>query len=195
MTQHKFQKVSPIDRAEVGGFMEGVDDGYNPADFVIPASDHLGHSERIFCRVQPQIDRAIGVAVQSHKFPFRTNGDLIRWCVVRGLKVLDRLDPMPGFLGAADAIAEILKQEVYQQEFTSMFAKMEGVVAAHVAAGAHGEARKLLTVILTKVRAIDEPYWAKKCEKDVLQRFGHLLEGLAGAGKAKGKINRQDEED
>lgn len=185
MTQARgYRRVEPIDRQEVGGYAEDVDGGYNPADFIIPASDHQGHSERVFCRIQPQHERAMSVVMKSGHFPFRTTGDLMRWSIVRGLKVLDKLDPMPGFLGAADAITEILRQEVYLQELTAMFQKMESVMATHVANGAHGEARRLLTVVLQKVRAIDEPYWKGKCEADVLSRFGHLLEGK---GSAKGK--------
>lgn len=181
--QGRNRQVVGIDDA-VGGYNSEVDGDYNPADFVIAASDHQGHSERIFCRVQPQHERAISVITKSGKFPFKTNGDLIRWAVVRGIKVLDRLDPMPGFLGAADAITEILRQEAYLQEFTTMFTTMERVMAVHVAAGAKGEARKLLQMILGKVRAIDEPHWKEKCEKEVMQRFGHLLEG-GGRGKLK----------
>lgn len=171
----------------VGGYTEEIDGGYNPADFVIPASDHQGHSERVWCRIQPQHDRAMSVVMKSGRFPFRTTGDCMRWCIVRGLSVLNALEPMPGFIGAADAITEILRQEAYLQELTSMFAKMESVINAHVAAGAHGEARKLLTTILTRVRAIEEPYWKKKCEDDVIKRFGHLLE-VKGTGRGKGSL-------
>lgn len=187
----KYRKVSSIDApAETGGYTPDIDSDYNPADFVIPASDHQGHSERVYCRLQPAHDRAMAVVLKEAKFPFRTEGDLMRWCIVRGLKVLDRLEPMPGFLGAADAITEILREEVYLQELTAMFAKMESVIASHVASGAHGEARKLLTKVLTRIRAIDEPYWKRKCEEDVMRRFGHLMEG-----KGKTKLLNEEEGD
>lgn len=173
--------------------MDEVDGDYNPADFVIPASDHQGHSERMYCRVQPQIERAVGLMVKAHKFPFRTEGDLMRWAIVRGLKVLNHMEPMPGFLGAVDAITEILRQEIYLQELTSMFGKMEQVINAHIAAGANGEARKMLTQILSRIRQIEEPYWKKKCEGDIMKRFGHLLE-VGGPGKGRGKLRPGGEE-
>lgn len=195
MSQRKFTQVQPIDRSDVGGYIDQIDGDYNPADFVIPASDHQGHSERAYCRLQPQHHRAMGVIVGQRKFPFRTDGDLMRWAIVRGLKVLNMLEPMPGFMGAADAITEILKQEMYLQELTAMFAKMESVMAVHIANGAHGEARKLLTTILTQVRAIDEPYWKRKCEDDVMKRFGHLLEGSTGRGKGKAQLNAKEDGD
>lgn len=180
MAGRQYRKVESIEGEEVGGYTTEVDGGYNPADFIIPGSDHQGHHERVFCRVQPQHERAIGLIFKSKKFPFRTEGDLIRWCVVRGIKVLDRLDPHPGLLGAVDAISEILRNEQYLQEMSAMFAKMETVMAAHISAGATGEARRLLTVILGQIRAIEEPFWKKQCEENVMKRFGHLLEGRAG---------------
>jgi hypothetical protein len=165
------------DLRDHGGWDPELDGDYNPADFIIPASDHQGHSERIFCRVQPQHERAMSVIMKSRRFPFRTTGDLIRWAVVRGVKVLNRMEPMPGFLGMADAINETLRQEMYIQEFMQMFGTMTGVIQTHIAAGAEGEARKLIATVLGHVRKIDEVYWRKKCEEEIGSRFGHLLEG------------------
>lgn len=190
MARHGSSKVSPIDG--VGGYMPEIDDGYNPADFVIPASDHQGHSERVWCRIQPQHDRAISVIMKSGNFPFRTEGDFMRWAIVRAIAVCNQLEPMPGFIGAADAITEILRQEAYLQELTSMFAKMETVINHHIATGANGEARKLLQTILGRIRAIEEPYWKRKCEDDLVKRFGHLLEG-SRSGKGRGQLNVKSE--
>lgn len=171
------QVVGPEDGVP-GGYDPEVDSGYNPADFVLPATDHQGHTERVYCRVQPQHARALSVIYRSRKFPFRTEGDLFRWALVRALKVLDRLDPTPGFMGVADAITEIMRQQLYMQEFTDMFATMETIISKHVAAGSNGEARKMLAVVLQKIRTIEgEDHWRAKCEGEVLRRFGHLLEG------------------
>lgn len=181
------------DPPAAGGWTEAVDSRYSASDFIIPGQDHQGHHERIYCRVQPQVARAMSKIVSSRKFPFRTHGDLQRWCVVRGIKVLMRLEPMPGFMGVADAINEVLKQEIYMQEFTSMFQTMQGVIQNHISAGAMGEARKLLSVVLGHVRKIDEPYWKKKAEDEIKARFAHLLEG-GGKGVSL-KVSGMVEED
>jgi hypothetical protein len=117
----------------------------------------------------------------------------MRWCVVRGLKVLDRLEPMAGFIGTADMINEVLRQQLYMQEFQSMFNTMTQVVQQHIAAGAEGEARKLLTVILGHIRKMeDEPYWKKRAEDEVRARFGHLLEGKGKVTSL--RIEKEEEE-
>ncbi len=177
-----------------GGYGQDYDSGYSPFDFIIPGSDHQGHSERVYCRVQPQHARALSKVLNSKRFPFRTTGDIMRWSIVRGLKVLDRLEPMPGFLGMADAINDILKQQLYMQEFQSMFGMMSQVIQQHIASGAEGEARKLLTQVLGHVRKMeDEPYWQKKAEAEVKARFGHLLEGTNGKVSLRMGADNEDE--
>lgn len=179
-TKAKLGRVVDPDDGAPGSYDEH-DSRYNPADFVLSGQDHQGHNERIFCRVQPQVARQMNMVFRGKKFPFRTEGDIFRWCVVRGLKVLDRLEPQPGFLGMADAINEILRQETYMQEFLDMFGAMEKVINVHMASGATKEARKLLSTVLRMVRTSgeddDTTYWKKKCEDDVMRRFGHLMEG------------------
>jgi hypothetical protein len=178
VSSNRFRTQEPDDDpAMAGGWQGGIDGAYTPSDFIIPGSDHQGHSERIYCRVHPQHARALSKILNSHKFPFRTQGDIQRWCVVRGLKVLEKLEPVCGFMGAADAITEVLKQEMYMQEFTMMFQSMSGVIQNHLSSGAEGEARKLLSVVLGHIRKIDEPFWKKKAEEEVRSRFAHLLEG------------------
>lgn len=178
MSANSKRRMVPEDDPEgVGGWSNEVDSGYNPADFIIPGSDHQGHSERVYCRVQPQHARLMSKILNAKKFPFRTMGDLQRWCIVRGLKVLDRIEPMPGFMGMADAINEVLRQETYLQEFNQMFNTMSGVIQSHIAAGATGEARRLLSIVLQHISKIDEHYWRKKAEEEVKTRFSHLLEG------------------
>lgn len=181
------------DSPMAGGWHPEVDNGYAPSDFIIPGTDHQGHSERLYFRVQPQHARAGSKILAQKKFPFRTMGDLMRWSYVRGLKVLEKLDPMPGFMGAADAINEVLRQEMYMQEFKSMFNTMQSVVQSHLQNGAKGEARRLLSVCLFHIRKIDEPFWRKKCEDDLKQRFAHLLEG--GDGKVSLRVKGDGEEE
>lgn len=177
-------QVVDADEGVPGAWDNEMDSGYNPADFIIPGSDHQGHSERVFCRVQPQHARALNVIYRAKKFPFRTEGDMFRWALVRGLKVLDRLDPTPGFLGVADAIGEVMRQEMYQQEFTSMFGMMEKIISQHIATGAEKEARKMLGTVIRHIRTIDgDDHWKDKCEGEVLRRFGHLIEGTKGKAK------------
>lgn len=150
---------------------------YNPADFVIAAQDHQGHSERLWCRVQPMHDRQVDIVVRSKKFPFRTKGDIIRWCIVRGLKVLEVMEPdVRGFMQQADAINEILRDEMYMQEFMGLFEQLHKTVMTHISMNAQGEAIRLVAQVKAKIDLIEgEPHWKRKCQDILAERFGHLL--------------------
>jgi hypothetical protein len=151
---------------------------YDPADFVIPAQDHQGHSERLYCRVQPLHDRQVDKVVSSKQFPFRTKGDVMRWCVVRGLKLLETLEPVAvrGFMQQADAIDEMLKDEIYMQEYMQMFEKLQKVVSQHMSMGAQGEATRLIAQTKFRLEQIEgEPHWRQKCLAELDRRFGHML--------------------
>lgn len=152
---------------------------YDPVDFVIPAQDHQGHSERLYCRVQPLHDRQVDKVVASKQFPFRTKGDVMRWCVVRGLKLLETLEPIAvkGFMQQADAIQEMLRDEIYMQEFMQMFESLQKVVGQHVAMGAQGEATRLVAQTKFKLEQIEgEPHWRKRALEELNRRFGHMLQ-------------------
>lgn len=150
---------------------------YDPSEFCIPAQDHQGHSERVWCRVQPLHDRQIDIVLRSKNWPFRTKGDVVRWALVRGLKILEVMEPnVKGFMQQADAINEMLRDEIYMQEFMGIFDTLQKVVGQHVAMGAQGEATRLVAQVKFKLDQIEgEPHWKKKAQQQLAERFGHLL--------------------
>ena len=166
---------------------------YDSADFVIPARDHQGHSERGWFQMQPMVDRALDVVLRSKKFPFRTKGDVIRWCVVRGLKVLERLEPEPGFIGKAEIIIEACRVEEYNQTFGTMFEYVQRVVNQSVANKMTGEARRLLATAKAEVMKIPEDEWRNRCLEELKERFGHLMTGEGEAKDGKGKVKLSTE--
>lgn len=163
-----------------------LDDGvvkYDPAGFIIPGQDAQGHSERVYCRVQPSVMRQLELVLGSKKFPFRTVGDIYRWSIWRALKTLDKMEPTKNtFMSRAEAVTLILRQEQYMQEYMQMYAMMEKTVAAHISMGAVGEARRTIALVKAEFMKVEEPYWRKKLLEELGQRFGHLMQGKQAAG-------------
>lgn len=151
---------------------------YNPASFIVPGSDHQGHSERVWCRVQPLVERQVDVILRSKKFPFRTKGDVIRWCVVNGLRQLEAMEPSnKGFMAQIAVIDEIMATEMRYHDFFASFRTMEEVIGKHMSSGALGEARRMLAIIKAEVLAMnDSPYWQKKCLDEIRAKFGNILD-------------------
>jgi hypothetical protein len=188
------QPVSQSTDREVDGWyrstvLDGSEPGataatakYDPGKYLIPGQDSQGHHERIYCRVQPGIVRQIEVLLRTKKFPFRTNGDVMRWCVWAGLKVLDRMEPTPNtFLSRCEAVQEILRNELYQLEYMTALGNLEKAVAMYVSMGAAGEARRCVAKVQAQFKIIEEEYWRNKMLKELTGRFGHLM---ASGGKA-----------
>jgi hypothetical protein len=123
------------------------------------------------------VDRQVEVVLRTKRFPFRTKDDIMRWCVVRGLKILESMEPdCRGFMQQADAINDMLRDEMYMQEFMGMFDTLGKVIAQHASMGAQGEATRLVAQVKHRLEMIEgEPYWKKKCLDTLRERFGHYL--------------------
>ncbi len=146
--------------------------------YLIPGQDAKGHSERVWCRVMPGHHRALGMIYGSRQFPFRSMGDIMRWCIDQGIRELSRRGGSgPSIMRQVDVLMEILRDEVYQQDFTEMFQTLHGVVNRHTAAQALGEARRVVAVAKQHLEAMPEGYWRDKYLGELETQFGHLLTG------------------
>lgn len=155
---------------------------YRPEDFIVPGQDNNGNSMRVWCRVQPLLDRAIDKLFASRRFPFMSKGDLIRWCVKIGVDTLENLEPVTGsVLIQAEAMAAMLREEQHQHAFMTVFDTMATTVNMHVQAQALGEARRVVHMMKMQVCRMEEGYWRERYMKEIESRFGYLLSG-PGAG-------------
>lgn len=154
---------------------------YDPADFIIPAHDTKGHSERLWFRCQPGHDRMADVIVGSKRFPFRTKGDLIRWCLHVGLAKLEALEGGPSVNHQVDAIMVVVRDSMFQQEFQAMFESLQAAVNQHMVAGADGAARRLIAQVRAHIeRMPKDDDWRERYLKELSGKFGHMLKGSGG---------------
>lgn len=155
----------------------------SPRQYLIPGQDSKGHSQRIYCRVMPAHHRALAAIERSKVFGFRTQGDLIRWCVDYGIRELTRRVYIPQAVSAltqADAIREILNDEQYYMEFQQLFEAMSTTINRHIAAGAEGEATRVIALVRHHIEQMQEAYWREKYQTELMQRYGMYLDGSRG---------------
>ena len=161
---------------------QGKITGADPNEFRIPASDTKGHSNREYFRCQPGHAQQINMFVQSGKFPYRTRADLIRHAVVRHLRWLHTFEAgVPNIMSQVDAILEVVRQEEMQQEFKHVINKTSETVNGLLADGADGEARRMILKVKEHVNAMPDGYWKDKYQREIGQRFDHLLKSGAKA--------------
>ena len=158
---------------------------YPPESFIIPGQDNNGNSVRVWCRVIPLLERSMDILFASHKFPFKSKGDLMRWCIKMGVERLEEMEPALGSVTAqVDAMLSVLRDEELHHSFLTLFNTMAGTVGMHIQAQALGEARRVISDMRRMMDRIDNDYWRGRYQKELEDKFGHLLKGsiVAGAG-------------
>ena len=147
---------------------------YDPADFIIVAQDAKGHSERVGFRISPADDRALDTILASKKFPFRTKGDIMRWGVHVAIRRLERMEDVPSVTQQVDATMLILRDEMFNHEFMATFEALGRVIQQHLAGGANGEARRLVTLVKDKIQKMPDGHWRDKYLSTLEERYGHI---------------------
>lgn len=155
------------------GFWRGK---YDPQQFIVPGQDQNGNSVRVFCRIVPLLDRSVDIIMGSRKFPFKSKGDLLRWCIKSGVERLEDMEPMQDSVTAqVDAMMTILADEQAHHEFSTLFQTMATTIGMHVQAQAIGEARRVVSLMQQHVGRMRAGYWRDRYSKEISEKFGYLL--------------------
>jgi hypothetical protein len=155
------------------------DGGVAEAEFHVPASDHHGHSERPHIRVPAGMLQQVRNAANSAAFPYRKGeyGMVIRHAIMRHLKWLETLSPIPSVTRQVEAIEEIVKEDEFQSQFDTVFATLQKQVHIHTNNGRAAMAKSLLKRVAGKVQQMPAGDWADMYEQEFDRRFGNVLEG------------------
>lgn len=149
---------------------------YDPADFIIPAQDAKGHSERVYASIQPGDSRSLDIIRESRRFPFRTKGDIIRWAIHQGIKQLEQMEDVPSVSAQVDMIAALVREEQFNSEYEHTFDQMAGVINRHMANGAYGEVRRVIAHARAMMDRMPDGYWKDRYLGTLDDRFERQLE-------------------
>lgn len=164
---------------------------YKPEDFIIPSKDTRGESIRVWNRIQPGHDRQISTITQAKLFPFRTPGDVMRWCIHDGLKRLVAMERgIPSVMQQVDAICAMLRDEEANLDFQVVIHQLQTVVQRHMAEGSVAEAKRIAIEVKQQIDAMPHGFWREKYQKQFKETYGHLL-----ARKTKVRMTRFEEDE
>lgn len=164
---------------------------YDPSDFIIPAQDSKGHTERVYASIQPGHSRQLDIVLQSHRFPFRTKGDIIRWAIKEGIGKLENLEDIPSVTAQVDVITNLMREEQFHAEYEATFDQMAGVISRHMANQAYGEVRRVIAQVRSAIDKMPDGYWKDRYMDTLDTRFERQLEAAetmdrpAGAPKSR----------
>ena len=150
-----------------------------PREYIIPGQDSHGHSQRVYCKVMPAHHRALSILKDNKTFGFRSIGDVFRWCLVRGIEELNLRAKSPAVHSAmhqAEAIAQVLIDQAYYQDYAKIFEAMSEVIQKHSAKGETGQAARLVGQIRSHIEGMQEPFWRELWMTELQNRFGSYLD-------------------
>jgi Arc/MetJ-type ribon-helix-helix transcriptional regulator len=109
----------------------------------IPAANKYGHSATLSCKVLPEMAVEIQALVQSGRFPFRTNSDLMRHALDSSIRELN--DSEPGLINrdATELMQEIVTRERRYNELSSMAEEAVRMIGEAVTQGRVQDAKRL----------------------------------------------------
>lgn len=148
---------------------------FDPDEFIVPASDTKGHSERLWLRLQPGHRRMLDSILTSRFFPYKTTGDVARHAIARHLKWLEGVAPFPSVVGQVEAIMEIMREEQFQHEFGQVLLRLEENVAGCMAKGQKKRAEALVMRVLGGVEGMPDGSWKDAYRAEIKGKFGHML--------------------
>ena len=143
--------------------------------FQISASDSKGHSDRVYCRVQPQVKDQISHITGGKVFPYRTAGDLVRHALHRHLKWLEGMGTVRSVMGQVEIINELMRHESYKTSLGESLQLMTSQVSTLFGLGEEGEARRVLLLVLNHISQMPDGVWRRKYAKEVNDKWGAIL--------------------
>lgn len=159
-------------------------------DMIIPASDNNNDKSTIFCNITPALNRQIDRLLTSNRYPFRSKGDLIRWCVKTGVDRLAASVPEVGDLNIqTNATIRLLQEREYSRVMAAIIQSMSMEVSLSTKEGDLVEARRVVLEIRDTLSKISDKRWRNRYMREIDAKFADLL-SLPGAS-----LGSFDEED
>jgi hypothetical protein len=145
--------------------------------FIVPASDHRGHSVERLLRIQPGLDRQLQVIVQSQKFPYRTWQEAARHGILRHVRYCRQIEPeLPmHWVAGVEASDEVIRDDEFRSLTEEVFIKLEARVHEHLERGDLREVQRLLSLIFFKIDKVADCAWKRRFQARFSQQYKGYL--------------------
>lgn len=163
--------------------MDPLDWSYSEPEWFTPGHNEKGQSIRFTLRMAPEMERSVDVLLQSRRFPYKTQGDLIRHAIYRHLFWLHRLEPDADrhILVVIDGILEQLRDDETRQRVIEMFSSTEARIKHHQAQGNLDECVRLALNELSRLEASQPGHTRDVC----IAGLRKIMSPIARAAKEK----------
>jgi len=145
--------------------------------FIIPAKDEEGASIRCQFSCSPRLHAWISDMVDSKKFPFRRDGDLLRWAAYYGMVILSRIErSVPSQQAALDVCHASVRRSELRADTNDHVERLETTMDHLVRHKAWGEIVTLLSLERRSAKSCleIEPFWAQRWLELLDEKFSHI---------------------
>lgn len=169
----------PVSRAgRISPASDDAETNYPLSEWMVPATDSHGHSAKVFTRVPPAYKSLIGSILQSKRYPWETESDLVRVAVHRLLnevaKDLKRPD-ITSQQALLNSLVEMASREMEYNHFKETLEKLNQTVSELIANGAQPMAKKMIRAVAEQVEKFEETYWRERYETELVSRFKTIM--------------------
>lgn len=176
----KLRVVPPPAQQAVSTGRGDLVDSSRTNELMPPAHDGMGHSGKVWTSVPPSLKKMMQVIVQSGKYPWETESDIVRWFVYQGLAGMREVDEDPEFTDQ-HRVLKGWKDVVGRFQEHLMFARSleEAVVIVDDLRrnGALEKAREMLEKLRASVKLIEDVHWKKLYGEAVRKKLLELGNG------------------
>lgn len=150
---------------------------YDQNEFRVPGQDVRGHKEHLSFDIPPGYKNQMGIMLGSQRFPYETEGQLIRHAVKRHLAWLAELEvDVPNDLSALRLIDEAVSRQETLLRLNQSLHRIEQAVHELTTIGLRGEAVRLVWEMRDAVEDVTQPQWYNYLIDQIETRWGHMLQ-------------------
>lgn len=129
---------------------------FDPTNLIIPAFDPNAKAILLTIELHPGQVRMLDYIVNSRRFPFHENVQIVRWAVCWGIHTL--LAPLPSSFGLIEAKMNILQDENFERQKDCLGTSVQ----KYLRAGNTDAARRLVLQANEDYQNIANEYWRTK---------------------------------
>jgi len=150
------------------------------SDYAIPGYDGKGRSDLVQVRILPGYARMASEIMAERKFPFKTAGDLYRFCIAYGLDHLTSVEP-PGFniMGYIQMEQRTIRDQIYMREQSQTLDSLEELVKHHASQENHMNklyAKALVEDAIEHAKRVGDTTFRRNTLTKIRKRFKHIIE-------------------
>lgn len=150
------------------------------SEFLIPAADNHGHSDRVVVRLPPSMGHQLRLIAGGGKLPLEDTSAVARWCIYKGLQRLEEFVDDPRVSSLQALLNSWIQACQYEEEHATLSRTIEKVVVSvnSLVQNGHTErAQKMVKKISKDLGKIQDRYWRKKFQREISRKLGFLLRG------------------